>query len=63
MDADWRCVRLIGDERTSRNITNVTELREVLQNDDDSKHRIVLADGWTAADNFKKLTKCANHGL
>ena len=57
MDADWRCVRLIGDERTSRNITNVTELREVLQNDDDSKHRIVLADGWTAAENFKKLTK------
>ena len=42
MDADWRCVRLIGDERTSRNITNVTELREVLQNDDDSKHRIIL---------------------
>ncbi|RMX66106.1 hypothetical protein DD238_001152 [Peronospora effusa] len=57
MEDDWQCVRLIGDERTSRIVTDVTELKEVLNDNDDFKHRIVLIDGWTAADDFKKLSK------
>ncbi|KAG6964012.1 hypothetical protein JG687_00006231 [Phytophthora cactorum] len=51
----WRYVRLIGDERKTR-IIDITELEEVLQFDDDSKHHLVLVDGWTAAESFTKLT-------
>ncbi|KAG2856399.1 hypothetical protein PC113_g11597 [Phytophthora cactorum] len=39
----WRYVRLIGDERKTR-ILDITELEEVLQFDDDSKHHLVLKD-------------------
>ncbi|CAI5703287.1 unnamed protein product [Peronospora effusa] len=55
-----RCVRLIGDERMSRTIDNAKELEDVLQVDDDSKHRVVLVDGWTDEDDLSNIAKFFN---
>ncbi|CAH0493514.1 unnamed protein product [Peronospora farinosa] len=55
-----RCVRLIGDERMSRTIDNAKELEDVLQVDDNSKHRVVLVDGWTDEDDLSNIAKIFN---
>ncbi|KAK1929592.1 hypothetical protein P3T76_014990 [Phytophthora citrophthora] len=52
----WQCVRLIGDERKTR-ILDISDVDDVLMVDDDKKHHLVLVDGWTAADEFIKLTR------
>ncbi|KAE9284540.1 hypothetical protein PF008_g27135 [Phytophthora fragariae] len=51
----WRCVRLVGDERKTR-VIDITELKQVLEFGDDTKHHLVLVDDWTAADSFTDLT-------
>ncbi|KAH9084554.1 hypothetical protein Ae201684P_001796 [Aphanomyces euteiches] len=56
----WRCVRLIGDERKSR-FFQVSDLDEVLM-DDDTRHHVVLVDGWTASEGFDELTGNASDG-
>ncbi|KAE8974945.1 hypothetical protein PR003_g26947 [Phytophthora rubi] len=51
----WRCVCLVGDERKTR-VIDITELKQVLEFGDDTKHHLVLVDDWTAADSFTDLT-------
>ncbi|KAG9415653.1 hypothetical protein AC1031_000036 [Aphanomyces cochlioides] len=53
-----RSVRLIGDHRMTRFLDDISDMDEVLM-DDDTRHHIVLVDGWTTANEFSKLTgKC-----
>ncbi|TMW64761.1 hypothetical protein Poli38472_011641 [Pythium oligandrum] len=51
----WRCVRLIGEDRRSR-ILDISDVDEVLMVED-TRHHVVLVDGWTAADEFIELTR------
>ncbi|KAG6609107.1 putative crinkler (CRN) family protein [Phytophthora cinnamomi] len=51
----WRCVRLVGGERQTR-VVDITELKDVLEFGGDTKHHLVLVDGWTAAESFTNLS-------
>ncbi|KAG3085742.1 hypothetical protein PI124_g18386 [Phytophthora idaei] len=51
----WQCVRLVGEECKTRTI-EIADVDELLQIDDDTRHHLVLVDGWTPADSFQKLT-------
>ncbi|CAK4082572.1 unnamed protein product [Aphanomyces euteiches] len=53
----WKCVHLIGDTRKTR-LIDISDVDEVLMVDD-TRHHVVLVDGWTDSDAFNELTsKC-----
>jgi hypothetical protein len=54
---EWKCVRLIGNERKSRPI-DISDVDEVLAVEDSKRH-LVLVDGWKDTDKCAELAqKC-----